>query len=136
VEWGTITFSVLLVGLSLVLLAIHWNTWRKSDHGGLAQREQKFYRQQFRRRIMSSGMLGVTGLVMLGSLWIEQAWALAMLWIGVMLALLWVVLMALLDWWSSSVHYGRDEVLNTVELEILKSEIRKYQEDQQRQSEQ
>ena len=37
-EWGTLIFSAFLVALSLVLLAVHWNAWRKSDHGGLGER--------------------------------------------------------------------------------------------------
>jgi hypothetical protein len=130
VDYGTITFGALLVVLSLLLLAIHWNSWRKADHGGLSEREQDFHRRQFRRRIQSSGMLGLVGLLMLGSLWIEETWAQAMLWTGLLFALLWVIAMALLDYWASRTHYGRDQVLNTAEMEVLKAEIRKFEREQ------
>ena len=129
-DYGTIAFGASLVALSLLLLATHWNSWRKADHGGLSDRDQEFHRRQFRRRIQSSGMLGLIGLLMLGSLWLEETWAQAMLWVGLCFALLWVIGMALLDWWLSSTHYGRDQVLNTAEIEILKAEIRKFEREQ------
>lgn len=131
-EWGTIVFSTLLVILSLALLATHWAAWRKSDHGGLSEREQKFTRRQFRRRTQASGMLGTIGLLMLSSLWVEDVRIRALFWLGLLCAVLWVVMMALIDWWSTRTFYGRDEIVNTVEMELLKKEIRRFQEEQQR----
>jgi hypothetical protein len=131
--WGTITFAAFLVFLALGLLAWHWNVWRQADHGGLPEREQEFHRRQFRRRIQASGMLGVIGLLIMGSLWIEETIAQALFWLGVLFALLWVVLLALADWWASRTFYGRDQALQTAEIEILKAEIRKYESEQQNQ---
>lgn len=129
--WGTVAFAASLVFLALGLLAWHWNTWRKADHGGLPEREQEFHRRQFRRRIQASGMLGVIGLLILGSLWIEETWAQAAFWLGVLFALLWVILLALTDWWASRTYYGRDQVLQAAQIEVLKAEIRKYEQEQQ-----
>jgi hypothetical protein len=117
--------------LSLGLLAWHWNSWRQSDHGGLPEREQLFYRRQFRRRVLASGMLGVIGLLMTASLWIQETSAQLTFWLGILFALLWVILLAITDWWASRTHFGRDQVLQTVERELLKAEIRKYQLEQQ-----
>ena len=54
----------------------------------------------------------------------------ALFWLGILCAVLWVVLMALIDWWATRAFYGRDEVVNTVQIELLKNEVRKYQEEQ------
>jgi hypothetical protein len=130
VEWRTIVFAILLVVLSLVLLAIHWAAWRKSDHGGLSDREQQFARRQFRRRTQISGMLGAIGLLMLTTQWVEEKTMSLALWLAVLCAVAWLILMALIDWWATRAFYGRDEVLNTVQMEMLKQEIRRFQEEQ------
>lgn len=131
-EWQTITFATLLVMLSLVLLAVHWFAWRKADHGGLGQREQDYARRQFRRRTQASGMLGAIGLLMLSTQWVDDEKMWAVLWLAILCAVFWVILIALIDWWSTRAFFGRDEMLNTVQIELLKKEIRNYQDDQQR----
>jgi hypothetical protein len=111
-------------------LAFHWAAWRKADHGGLSEREQQFTRRQFRRRTQASGMLGAIGLLMLTTQWVEE-WSMSfVLWLAILCAVLWVILMALIDWWSSRTYFGRDEVVNTVQMELLKKEIRRFQEEQ------
>ncbi len=122
---GTLIFAALLVALSLALLAMHWNTWRQADHGGLAERERDFFRRQFRRRIQASGMLGLIGLVMASSLWLNEIWQQALLWSGVLCALVWLVLIAILDGWSSRTFYGRDQAITAAQIERLKKELRK-----------
>ena len=134
-DWGTIVFGSLLVVMALVLLGIHWQSWQKIDHGGLSERERLFYRQQFRRRIQASGMLGVVGLLMIGTLWLETAWSELLAWLGIMLALLWTIGMALLDWWSTRTYFGRDEAITAAQIGMLKREIRKYAEEQRREQE-
>lgn len=128
-EWTTIIFASLLVVLSLGFLAWHWVAWRKADHGGLSQRDQQFARRQFHRRTQASGMLGAIGLTMLASQWIEDPRVSLCLWLAILCAVLWLGVMAMLDWWSTRTFYGRDEIVNTVEMELLKKEIRKYQEE-------
>jgi hypothetical protein len=130
VEWNTIVFALLLVVLSLVLLAFHWAAWRKSDHGGLSEREQQFTRRQFRRRTQASGMLGAIGLLMITAQSVEEKTMSLALWLAILCAVAWVILMALIDWWATRAYYGRDEVVNTVQMEMLKKEIRRFQEEQ------
>jgi hypothetical protein len=118
------------VVLSLVLLAVHWAAWRKADHGGLAAREQQFAQRQFRRRTLASGMLGAIGMLMLTTQFVaERSMALA-LWLAILCAVMWLVLMAVIDWWATRSFYGRDEVVNNVQIELLKKEIRRFQEEQ------
>ena len=59
--WPTLLFSAALVFGSLVLLAWHVKAWREADHGGLSERDYEFFRRQYRRRMQSSGMLGIIG---------------------------------------------------------------------------
>lgn len=129
-EWKTIVFALLLVVLSLTMLAFHWAARRKADHGGLSEREQQFYRRQFRRRTQASGMLGAIGLLMLTTQWIEERSMSLALWLAILCAVAWLILMALIDWWATRAFYGRDEVVNAVQMEILKKEIRRFQEEQ------
>ncbi len=128
-DWSTIIFALLLVALSLALLAWHWAAWRRVDYGGLSERDQQFSRRQFRRRTYASGMVGAIGLLMLTTRFAEPTMSL-LLWLAILCAVLWLMLMALIDWWSSRTYYGRDQVVNTVEIELLKKEIRRFQEEQ------
>lgn len=129
-EWSTIVFAILLVVLSLVLLAVHWAAWRKTDHGGLAAREQQFAQRQFRRRTLASGMLGAIGMLMLTTQFVEERTMALALWLAILCAVMWLMLMAVIDWWATRSFYGRDEVVNSVQMELLKKEIRRFQEEQ------
>ena len=75
-------------------------------------------------------MIGLIGLVMASTLWVEEIWSQALLWAGILFALLWVILMALVDGWSSRVFYGRDQAVTAAEIELLKNEVRKFEEEQ------
>jgi hypothetical protein len=134
VAWSTTVFAVLLVALSLVMLAWHWAAWRKADHGGLSERDQQFARRQFRRRTQASGMLGAIGLLMLTTQFVEE-WTMALaLWLAILCGVAWLILMATVDWWSTRTFYGREEVVNAAQMELLKKEIRRFQEEQGKQA--
>src|SRR6188474_475685 len=104
--WPTLIFSGLLIFTSLILVGMHVKAWREADHGGLAEREYNFHRRQYRRRMQSSGMLGIIGLLILGHLWIRDNTMLALYWTGVLGLLVWPVLLAASDFAASRVHYG------------------------------
>src|SRR4051812_17595823 len=104
--WPTLVFSAVLVATSLILLAMHVKAWREADHGGLAERDYQFYRRQYRRRMQTSGMIGIIGLLILGHLWIGDNTTLAIYWAGVLGLLIWTVLLAAGDWAASRMHYG------------------------------
>ena len=133
-EWSTSIFALLLVVLSLVMLAFHWAAWRKADHGGLSERDQQFARRQFRRRTQASGMLGAIGLLMLTTQFVEERTMALALWLAILCGVGWLILMALIDWWSTRAFYGREEVVNAAQMELLKKEIRRFQEEQGKQA--
>lgn len=132
-ELRTIVFAILLIILSLVMLAFHWAAWRKADHGGLAERDQQFARRQFRRRTQASGMLGAIGLLMLTTQFVPERMMALALWLAILCGVAWLILMALIDWWSTRTFYGREEVVNAAQIEALKQEIRRYQQEQGKQ---
>lgn len=124
--WPTLIFSGLLVAASLILLAMHVKTWREADHGGLAERDYEFYRRQYRRRMQTSGMLGIIGLLLLGHFWIRDTMMLALYWSGVLGLLIWTVLLALADWGASRLHYGPLVTDQQREHLLLQREIEKF----------
>lgn len=124
--WPTLIFSGLLVAASLILLAMHVKTWREADHGGLAERDYEFYRRQYRRRMQTSGMLGIIGLLLLGHFWIRDTMMLALYWSGVLGLLIWTVLLALADWAASRLHYGPLVTDQQREHLLLQREIEKF----------
>lgn len=124
--WPTLTISAALVLGSLVLLGWHVKSWREADHGGLAQRDYLFFRRQFRRRMQSSGMLGIIGLLIFGHLWVSDNTMLALYWTGVLGLLVWTVLLAASDLVASRLHYSSQVADHKTEHLLLKREIEKF----------
>jgi uncharacterized membrane protein len=124
--WPTLLFSAALVFTSLVLLAWHVKSWREADHGGLAERDYQFHRRQYRRRMQSSGMLGIIGLLILGHLWVRDNAMLAVYWAGVLGLVVWTVLLAIADLAASRLHYGPHVAEQRTEHLLLKREIENF----------
>ena len=97
----TALFSALLVALSIVLVVVHLRAWRKRDHGGLTDEDYRFFRGQYYRRLVTSGLIGVIGLTMLGHLALRDLRAISILWLGVLLLVGSVLVLALVDWAAS-----------------------------------
>ncbi len=97
----TILFAAALMGLSATLVVIHLRAWRKRDHGGLTDEDYLFFRGQFQRRLLTSGLIGVIGLAMLGHFWTLDLRSATILWLGVLSLVGGVLLLALLDWLAS-----------------------------------
>ena len=129
--WPTLLVSAAVVFGSLVLLAWHVKAWREADHGGLSERDYEFFRRQYRRRMQSSGMLGIIGLLILGHLWVRDNSMLALYWTGVLGLLVWPVLLAASDFAASRVHYGSQVADQQTEHLLLKREIEKFRRESQ-----
>jgi hypothetical protein len=106
---ATVVLSLTLLFISLALAATHLRAWRVADHGGLAAAERDFQERRYRRRLQTSLMLGVIGILVLGDLWLDEivkdAWGRLLYWSGVGLLLLWLLLLAASDWLASRRHY-------------------------------
>lgn len=129
--WPTLLVSAAVVFGSLVLLAWHVKAWREADHGGLSERDYEFFRRQYRRRMQSSGMLGIIGLLILGHLWVRDNSMLALYWTGVLGLLVWTVLLAASDFAASRVHYASQVADQQTEHLLLKREIEKFRRESQ-----
>ena len=124
--WPTVVVSAGIVLLSLVLMAWHVKSWREADHGGLAERDYEFFRRQFRRRMQSSAMLGIIGLLILGHLWVIDNMMLALYWTGVLGLLVWTMLLAAADFAASRLHYSSEVADQKTEHLLLQREIEKF----------
>jgi hypothetical protein len=61
---GTQLFGYLLVAVSAVLLAVHWQQWLGLRGARLRQSEWAHLRPQLQRRSVASGLIGVVGAAM------------------------------------------------------------------------
>jgi hypothetical protein len=128
--WSTIFFAAALLTVSGTLIVWHLLVWRRADHGGLADADFRFYRNQFRRRMQVGAMVGIVGLLALVDLWIRDVTSRAVLWCVVMVILLWAVILAVSDWLASRLHYDKLLAANAVEQALLQREIKKFQREQ------
>lgn len=124
--WPTLLFSAALILISLTLLAWHVKAWREADHGGLSERDGEFFRRQCRRRMQTSGMLGIIGLLIFGHQWIIDNTTLALYWTGVLGLLIWTVLLAVGDFAASRLHYGPHLAEQQTEHLLLQREIEQF----------
>lgn len=129
--WSTLLAAAALLTVSGTLMVRHLLVWRQADHGGLGDEEFRFYRNQFRRRMQTSALVGLIGLLMLLDLWVAEVTTRAVLWSIVLLLVLWTVLLALSDWLASRLHYDKLLAANAVEHALLQREIRKFQREQE-----
>jgi hypothetical protein len=113
-----------LVGAAAMLIALHRQAWRSVDRGLAAQSEQNFAAAQYRRRVQTSAMIGVVGVLIAGGPWVPPGWVMAGYWLVVVLLVLWLVMLALADALASRLHFGRIEQQQTLERLRLQALLR------------
>jgi hypothetical protein len=124
--------STTLLGLTLAAIAAglmfhHWRAWRRvRDDAERPEPERRFAWRQFRRRMQTSGMIGLAGLGMLAGQFIRAPLLLVFFWAGVMLLLLWVVLLALADVIATQQHFGAARRQNLSEQTRAQAELRRW----------
>src|SRR5262245_2064838 len=121
--WSSILFAVFLLVVSTALIAWHVLAWRRADHGGLADADYRFYRHQFRRRLQSSALVALVGVLSLVDIWIQDVTARVVLWCVILLIVLWALLLAGADWLASRLHFDTLLSASAVEHALLKREI-------------
>jgi hypothetical protein len=101
--------SLLLIGLSGVLLDMHRRRWRRAEqNSALSTAERRFARSQYRRRVQASGTIGVLGVtIALWPLVPLQPWpfTLYLAWVGG--ACLAITMLAAMDAWATRQHFAR-----------------------------
>jgi hypothetical protein len=102
-------FGLALVLLGLAFLRRHRRTWqdRKNDPA-IELSERKYYHRQYRRRMLTSGLLVLLGvLIPIGDALLERKFPLmaaTLYWVGVLLIVLFVLSLGFLDLFAAGLH--------------------------------
>ena len=101
--------SLLLVGLSGVLLDSHRRSWRAAqEDGNLTERDLRFSRAQFHRRMQASGIIGLLGAAIgLGPLVPPEPWPMVLYVATMGGACACMLLLAALDVWATRQNFAR-----------------------------
>lgn len=104
-----VILSLALLGLSGLLIDSHRRTWQEArDSATLPDRDKRFARSMFRRRILASGMIGGIGAAIgVGPIVPREPLAMAC-YLAILLATCtWIMLLAMLDIWATRRHFRR-----------------------------
>ena len=106
---ATYIVSLLLIGLSGVLLDMHRRSWRKAQADPeLGQAERRFALSQYRRRMQASGIIGVLGVAVgCEPLVPHEAVSFVLYLASILGACVAIVVLAAIDAWSTRQHFAR-----------------------------
>ena len=108
---GVILISLMLLGVSGLLIDSHRRTWREArDSSTLPERDKRFARSMYGRRMQASATIGAIGAAI--SVWPivqaqRQPWPLALYTAALLVGCSWIMLLALADFWATRRHYRR-----------------------------
>lgn len=115
-SFATIGLALLVIVFAATLFYFHWRDWydlrtREFASTEAGDRERRYRKRRLRRRLQTSGMVGLVGLGMLGAvslralgaspLWIISVWS------GILILLVWIMLLAVADITETQRHFGR-----------------------------
>lgn len=105
----TLIVGLALAGFGLALIRQHMVSWQRcKDDAELDEPDRDFFRRQFRRRMQTSGMVVLLGLMLpVGDgllVWGRQPLAATIFWLGVLLLTLWIMALAVGDWLLTRIH--------------------------------
>jgi len=108
-NWGpSVLVGALLVAFGLLWMRSHLRNWRLvKDDGSLEDFDRSHLANRFQRRMQTSGMLVLTGiLIPVGDIfiWAWGFWSSAVYWLGVLGLTLWIGVQALGDFTSIQVY--------------------------------
>jgi hypothetical protein len=108
--------GVALVVLGIMFLRRHRRTWSaRRDDAALPDDERRYYGRQYRRRLVTSGLIVLLGvLIPIGDMLLDHrpappAVALTLFWIGILLLVLLVLLLGFVDLFATAMH-ARDAI--------------------------
>jgi len=104
---GVILISLVLLGLSGLLIDSHRRTWHQArDSADLSDRDRRFAQSMFRRRMLASGMIGGIGAAIgIGPIVPREPLAMAFYLAALLAACTWIMLLAMIDVWATQRHY-------------------------------
>jgi hypothetical protein len=118
---GTCIVSLMLIGLSGLLLDLHRRSWRTVQQiDSISPADLRFARSQYRRRTQASGTIGVLGAVLGVYPVVPRApLPITMYLIAITLACVAIMMLAALDAWASRQNFMRlrsEQLTNQVKL--------------------
>ncbi len=103
--------AAMLVPVAAAMIVWHLREWQHWQQVGLDAVDLDYRRRQFQRRMQTSAMLGLLGLMMaVGQVltgWLESPWFTICFWSATLLLVAWLILLALVDIWATRRHFGR-----------------------------
>ncbi len=129
--WRIAVASIVLLLAAMALMAWHVREWESFHRREADAAEFNYRRRQFRRRMQTSGMLGLAA-VALGvgyplTMWVHSSYFTIAYWTATLLLVCWIVLLALIDALSSRIYYSRLRQQCLLEELKLQAEVRRLQ---------
>jgi hypothetical protein len=105
----TSIFSLLLIGLSGLMLDRHRQKWRQAEQDAtLTPSERRYALSQYRRRTQASGIIGALGFaIMIGPFVPHRPWPFVIYLASLAGSCLAIVVLAALDAWATRQHFAR-----------------------------
>jgi hypothetical protein len=105
----TYAISLVLIGLSGILLDSHRRSWRAAEQDtALSERERRYFLAQYRRRMQASGIIGLIGAAIgVKALVPREPWPMALYLLLLAGACASIMLLAAIDAWSTRQYYAR-----------------------------
>lgn len=105
----TYAISLTLIGLSGILLDSHRRTWHQAQQRTeLSERERRFLRSQYRRRMQASSIIGALGATIgMRSLVPREPWSMLVYLLALAGACGCIMLLAALDAWSTRQYFAQ-----------------------------
>jgi hypothetical protein len=127
----TTLMSALLLSAALGLIYWHLSSWKSRQSSDLTPEDHDFYRRQYRRRMQSSGMLGILAVgLFLGEYftrWIDSPLFFIVYWGIMLLIVVWMAMLAVGDMWTTKYYFGKMRDKCLIEQAKLHAEIRRVQ---------
>ncbi len=126
--WSIITFAVILLIASGVLIWRHLQSRRALNTDELDEREIDYLRRQFRRRMQTSAMLAIVGVALLIGIWINalnSPLVVVLYWLGVVLIVCCIALLAFADLISTRTYYRHEQNIQDREYAQLTADLKR-----------
>ncbi len=126
--WSIITFAVILLLASGVLIWRHLQARREINADELDEREVDYLRRQFRRRMQTSAMMAVVGVALLIGIWINalnSPLVAILYWLAVVLVVCWIALLAFADLISTRMYYRQEKNIHDREYAKLTADLKR-----------
>lgn len=113
-------FTVVLVLISGLLIWFHLHSWRAAREQDLEGEAFDFVHSQYRRRMQTSAMIALVGVLIFIGQWVRGGLLVLFFWLAVVLIVFWIMLLAMADVLATRVHFSRlrrDELMDQIRLQ-------------------